>query len=160
MHQKIFFSLKEAAEYLGISYRTIRRMVKDDKLPALQVGHQWRIKISDLEEYVSKSIRQKGLVGIKPLFFNTLVLERYKKDNVKYYIFDQAFHGKFGIREKWYNQFFPATAHITKLKEVSYRKTKLKSGLVAISIDTNIYYRTIAETDEHLHWLKHFIHQQ
>ncbi|MFH0889120.1 MAG: helix-turn-helix domain-containing protein [Planctomycetota bacterium] len=160
MPQKIFFSLKEAAEYLGISYRTIRRLVKDNKLPALQVGHQWRIKISDLEEYVSKSIRQKGLVGAKPLFFNPLVLERYKKDKEKYYIFDQAFHGKFGIRSEWYNQFFPATAHITTLKEVPYRKVKLKSGMVVINIDTDVYYRTIAESDEHLHWLKHLIHQQ
>lgn len=158
MMQKSFFSLKEAAEYLGISYRTIQRLVKDDKLPAFQVRRQWRLRVTDLEEYVARSIRQRGMATVKPLFFNPIVLDKYKKDKEKFYVFDQAFHGKFGIREQWYNQFFPATAHIATLKEVPYRKVRLKSGATVISIDTDVYYRTIVETDEHFHWLKFLMH--
>jgi hypothetical protein len=133
-------------------------LVKDDKLPAFQVGRQWRLKVTDLEEYVARSIRQRGMVTSKPLFFNPIVLDKYKKDKEKFYVFDQAFHGKFGIRDEWYKQFLPATAHIATLKEVPYRKVRLKSCATVISIDPQTYYKTIAETDEHFHWLKFLMH--
>jgi excisionase family DNA binding protein len=45
-------SLKEIAQYLGISVATARRYVKARTVPALKVGRLWRIKQSALAKYI------------------------------------------------------------------------------------------------------------
>ncbi len=47
-----FLSLKEAAEYLNVKYKTVYRLVRDGKLPAVKIGGIYRIHRKDLEAYV------------------------------------------------------------------------------------------------------------
>lgn len=49
---KLFWSLEEVAELLGVNYQLVYRQVKDGKLPALRVGRIYRVKRADLEAYM------------------------------------------------------------------------------------------------------------
>lgn len=40
---KQLFSIREAASYLGVSYKTVWRMIIGKQLDAQRVGFQWRI---------------------------------------------------------------------------------------------------------------------
>jgi excisionase family DNA binding protein len=42
-------SIAEAAGYLGVSHKTIRRMIADGRLPAFRVGGSIRLYASDVE---------------------------------------------------------------------------------------------------------------
>jgi len=50
-------SRKEAAEYLGVSFSTVVRMVDSGELRAHKVRSQWRIEMADLEAIVQAGQR-------------------------------------------------------------------------------------------------------
>ena len=43
---------QEAADRLTVSLSTIRRLIKDGRLPVVRVGHALRIRPQDLEEFL------------------------------------------------------------------------------------------------------------
>jgi excisionase family DNA binding protein len=45
-------TIAEVAAYLKLSRRTAWRWCKSGDLPAIKVGHQWRIARSDLEKFI------------------------------------------------------------------------------------------------------------
>jgi excisionase family DNA binding protein len=45
-------TLAEVAAYLKLSRRTAWRWCKSGHLPAIKVGHQWRVTRSDLENFI------------------------------------------------------------------------------------------------------------
>jgi excisionase family DNA binding protein len=45
-------TLTEAADILQISTRTLQRMIRSGKLPALKVGGQWRVRGELLRQWV------------------------------------------------------------------------------------------------------------
>ena len=47
-----FLTLKQTAELLQLSTRTLLRMVKSNELPAFKVGGQWRVRESDLTKFI------------------------------------------------------------------------------------------------------------
>jgi excisionase family DNA binding protein len=47
--EKEVLTIPEAAEYLSVSEKTIRRMIKADELPAAKIRSVWRIKKTDIE---------------------------------------------------------------------------------------------------------------
>jgi excisionase family DNA binding protein len=50
-------TLKQVAEYLGVSTITVRRLAKSGELPGFKVGKDWRFQRKDILSYVEK---QKG----------------------------------------------------------------------------------------------------
>ncbi|MDR3186486.1 MAG: helix-turn-helix domain-containing protein [Christensenellaceae bacterium] len=47
-------TISQVASYLQLSDKTIRRLIKDNLLVASKVGDRaWRIKIQDIENYLS-----------------------------------------------------------------------------------------------------------
>ena len=46
-------TLKQVAEWLQVSDRTVHRLMADDKLHGVKVGHQWRFEEKEVEEYLS-----------------------------------------------------------------------------------------------------------
>ena len=48
---KTFLSIKEAAEYLEVEYKTVYRLVRQGALPAGKVGGVYRIRAEDIETY-------------------------------------------------------------------------------------------------------------
>ena len=53
--QKRLISQKEAGEYLGISYWTVRDMVFRGDIPHIRIGRRILMDIKDLEEYIQKN---------------------------------------------------------------------------------------------------------
>jgi excisionase family DNA binding protein len=51
-------TIAEVAVYLKLSRRTAWRWCKSGQLPAVKVGHQWRVARSDLENF----IRRRGKI--------------------------------------------------------------------------------------------------
>ena len=47
-------TIAEVAAYLKLSRRTAWRWCKSGRLPAVKIGHQWRISQSDLEAFIRR----------------------------------------------------------------------------------------------------------
>jgi excisionase family DNA binding protein len=45
-------TLSEVADLLQVSKRTLQRMIRSKKLPALKVGKQWRVRASQLQQWI------------------------------------------------------------------------------------------------------------
>jgi excisionase family DNA binding protein len=45
-------TLPEAAELLHVSTRTLQRMIRRNDLPAFKVGGQWRLRESQLTQWI------------------------------------------------------------------------------------------------------------
>lgn len=50
--QDEFYTLQEVAEMLKISYMTVFRWVKNDKLKSVKIGKQHRVKKEVLEKFI------------------------------------------------------------------------------------------------------------
>ena len=57
------FTLQEAALMLQVSTRTLQRMIRQGRLPALKVGNQWRIRKNQLRKWFEKNERLVGRSG-------------------------------------------------------------------------------------------------
>lgn len=58
-------SIAEVAGRLGVSTRTVRRMIEDGKIGAFKVLGQWRIRESELERIMRGDTDQKQDGGEK-----------------------------------------------------------------------------------------------
>jgi excisionase family DNA binding protein len=47
-------SIEKVADLWDISVSTLRRMIKRKELPAIKVGGQWRIRLTDLHAFIEK----------------------------------------------------------------------------------------------------------
>jgi len=47
-------TIKEVASYLKVNERTVYRMASAGKIPAFKVGGAWRIKVSELETWITE----------------------------------------------------------------------------------------------------------
>ncbi|MCB8814601.1 helix-turn-helix domain-containing protein [Desulfosporosinus shakirovi] len=54
---KEIMTLRQVAEYLQISEVTSYRLVQENKIPAFKIGHSWRVKKEDLNEFIEKQKR-------------------------------------------------------------------------------------------------------
>ena len=50
-------TIREVADYLKVTERTLYRLVQDGKLPAFKVGNSWRFRREDLERWISEQSR-------------------------------------------------------------------------------------------------------
>ena len=51
--QRTTLTMKEAAEYLGISYWLINQLVRRKEIPCSKVGGKFLFRVQALEEYLS-----------------------------------------------------------------------------------------------------------
>ncbi len=50
-------TIREVADYLKVTERTLYRLVQEGKLPAFKVGNSWRFRREDLERWISDQSR-------------------------------------------------------------------------------------------------------
>ncbi len=50
---KDILTIKEVAEYLKITERTLYRLVQEGKIPAFKVGGSWRFQLSDIKAWIA-----------------------------------------------------------------------------------------------------------
>ncbi len=59
----LIYSLKEAAQILGLSYGTILKLKKDNTLKWLKIGGKYYVQGKDLLEYIGKVPPESRLTG-------------------------------------------------------------------------------------------------
>ncbi len=47
-------TIREVAEYLQLTEKTVYRLVAEKKIPGFKVGGSWRFKMQDISEWISK----------------------------------------------------------------------------------------------------------
>lgn len=52
VHSRLLLTKREAAEQLGVSLRTIERLISSGRLPLVHVEGAARVRVADLEKYV------------------------------------------------------------------------------------------------------------
>ena len=53
MKNEAFLTTEEVLEYLQINLRTVYRLIKAGKIPAIRVGRQWRFRKADLDAWLT-----------------------------------------------------------------------------------------------------------
>jgi excisionase family DNA binding protein len=48
------WTTEDVVAYLNVTPRTIYRLIRTGELPAIRIGHQWRIRQSDLDEWLDR----------------------------------------------------------------------------------------------------------
>ena len=98
----MFLTTEEVLEYLQVNLRTVYRLIKAGKIPAVRVGRQWRFRKRDIDGWLDsqrprgdrpaaapstpvRSARQRVLVvddeaSIRDLLSKTLALAEYDVD--------------------------------------------------------------------------------
>ncbi len=101
---EVFLTTEEVLEYLQVNLRTVYRLIKAGKIPAVRVGRQWRFRKRDIDAWLdsqrsrssetlggapqasgSRDARQRVLVvddeaSIRDLLAKTLALAEYEVD--------------------------------------------------------------------------------
>src|SRR5205085_7529783 len=52
MIDETFLTTEEVLEYLQVNLRTVYRLIKAGKIPAVRVGRQWRFRKSDIDMWL------------------------------------------------------------------------------------------------------------
>lgn len=50
-----YISVKQVADHLGIKRNTVLSLIKKNGLPAVKIGKLWKIKPSELEDWIKKT---------------------------------------------------------------------------------------------------------
>ena len=78
MDRDELLEVPEIARYLRVSDVTVYRWCKEGKLPALKLGHSWRIRRSALESFLERGEHSATLLGQLRSFYripdNTLAI--------------------------------------------------------------------------------------
>ena len=62
MRDEAFLTTEEVLEYLQVNLRTVYRLIKAGKIPAVRVGRQWRFRKSDIDEWLQSQSRGEAAV--------------------------------------------------------------------------------------------------
>ena len=57
---EVFLTTEEVLEYLQVNLRTIYRLIKAGKIPAVRVGRQWRFRKRDIDNWLDGQRAQGG----------------------------------------------------------------------------------------------------
>jgi excisionase family DNA binding protein len=49
-----FLTTEDVVAYLNVTPRTIYRLIRTGELPAIRIGHQWRVRQSDLDDWLDR----------------------------------------------------------------------------------------------------------
>src|ERR1700692_4507003 len=57
MMDETFLTTEEVLEYLQVNLRTVYRLIKAGKIPAVRVGRQWRFRKRDIDAWLDSQRR-------------------------------------------------------------------------------------------------------
>lgn len=58
MYKEQLLSVKDVANWLGVSVETVRRLTKRGELPAKKIGWQWRYQQKDIQAYLDQKMNE------------------------------------------------------------------------------------------------------
>ncbi len=59
-NDEIFLTTEEVLEYLQVNLRTVYRLIKAGKIPAVRVGRQWRFRKRDIDAWLDTQRTSRG----------------------------------------------------------------------------------------------------
>ena len=65
MMDESFLTTEEVLDYLQVNLRTVYRLIKAGKIPAVRVGRQWRFRKRDIDAWL-ESQRPRGVRATPP----------------------------------------------------------------------------------------------
>jgi excisionase family DNA binding protein len=65
MIDETFLTTEEVLEYLQVNLRTVYRLIKAGKIPAVRVGRQWRFRKRDIDAWLDSQRPRGG--GLRPV---------------------------------------------------------------------------------------------
>ncbi len=63
---EVFLTTEEVLEYLQVNLRTVYRLIKAGKIPAVRVGRQWRFRKRDIDAWLDSQTHQPGPASPPP----------------------------------------------------------------------------------------------
>jgi excisionase family DNA binding protein len=71
MMDEAFLTTEEVLEYLQVTQRTVYRLIKAGRIPAVRVGRQWRFRKQDVDRWLESqqgraSRAAAGVAGVRP----------------------------------------------------------------------------------------------
>lgn len=63
---EVFLTTEEVLAYLQVNLRTVYRLIKAGKIPAVRVGRQWRFRKRDIDSWLDSQRTQAGQTVIAP----------------------------------------------------------------------------------------------
>ncbi len=66
MIEESFLTTEEVLEYLQVNLRTVYRLIKAGKLPAVRVGRQWRFRKRDIDAWLENQRTRGGRTSSAP----------------------------------------------------------------------------------------------
>jgi len=79
---EVFLTTEEVLEYLQVNLRTVYRLIKAGKIPAVRVGRQWRFRKRDIDAWLDSQRARVGAPGAgepakapKPMHQRVLVVD-------------------------------------------------------------------------------------
>jgi excisionase family DNA binding protein len=66
MIDETFLTTEEVLEYLQVNLRTVYRLIKAGKIPAVRVGRQWRFRKRDIDAWLDSQRPRSGARTIQP----------------------------------------------------------------------------------------------
>src|SRR6476469_2089368 len=63
MIDETFLTTEEVLEYLQVNLRTVYRLIKAGKIPAVRVGRQWRFRKRDIDAWLETQRPRSGARG-------------------------------------------------------------------------------------------------
>ncbi|MBI4887740.1 MAG: response regulator [Acidobacteria bacterium] len=63
---EVFLTTEEVLEYLQVNLRTVYRLIKAGKIPAVRVGRQWRFRKRDIDAWLDSQRTQGGPSAAAP----------------------------------------------------------------------------------------------
>jgi len=75
-----YLTIKETAKLLGVHWQTIRNYIKQDKLPYIRIGRNFRIDINDIHSFTSNNTQEKRKAQIE-IEHRYILTDRKKIEN-------------------------------------------------------------------------------
>lgn len=135
-------TVKEVCQILKVSRRTLYRLLDQGRIPGFKVGHEWRFRYGEVDKYL------EGKITLRPRYFYTAVLEKYRQSFDKYEITEDKEGGWLELTEP-YQAVCPPTESFSKIRFTFHTH---RSGIKLISVMPD-RFRALA-LPEVKHWLK------
>ena len=71
MIDEAFLTTEEVLEYLHVNLRTVYRLIKAGKIPAVRVGRQWRFRKTDIDAWLANQQAVGGSATAEPATSNS-----------------------------------------------------------------------------------------
>ena len=56
----VIFTIAQTAEFLQVCDKTVRRLISKQELSASKVGKSWRIRKSDIDDYLQQTLNKNN----------------------------------------------------------------------------------------------------